>query len=96
VASHHQYGNDNVVPFRDYVERPRFVRPMAPEVMARAMGEPVDLYRSLDEQQRIARVAADVRRDLRIMRLQAFIQWASIGIAVGTILYFIFQAARGL
>lgn len=66
----------------DHERRPRYVTPT--------------LYNTVEEQRRIAAVVAANRRDLRIMRWQARIQWSCIAIAVATVFYFIFQAGRGL
>lgn len=95
MPSHNQPGTDNVLWLTpaDYAGQ-RFVRPIAPARMARAMGEPVSLYDGLEERARIARVEADVRRDLRVMRWQRFIKWASIAIALGIVAYFAGQFAR--
>lgn len=63
----------------------------APRVLERSDSH-VDLYRTLEEEERIHRVYRDVRRDLR--RLQAFVKWGAILVAYGAIVYFAFQAGR--
>ena len=54
----------------------------------------VDLYRTLEEEERIHRVYLDVRRDLLVLRAQAFVKWGAILVAFATAIYFAFQAGR--
>lgn len=65
----------------------------APRVLERSDSH-IDLYRTLEEEERIHRVYRDVRRDLRIMRLQAFVKWGAIITAFAAIMYFAFQMGR--
>lgn len=73
-----------------YGYRPRCDELDAPVDLAEA--RKIDLYKAMDEQARAA-VEADERRDLRFHRLQAFIHWACIGIALVTLAYFMLRGA---
>ncbi len=95
MASHHQRSAD-VLPFPVDHAGPRFVRPMRELDMARGDQFNIDLYSTLEEQRRIAAIVAEVERERRIERLQVRIGWACIALASLTILYFIFQAGRGM
>jgi hypothetical protein len=76
---------------------PRYVRPVEPAELARATRDDhLDLYRTVAEQERIARVNADTRRDIRVMRWQRRIKVASILLAYFLIIFFSFQIGRGL
>lgn len=55
-----------------------------------------NLYDTLEERARIARVVADERRDLRAMRRQAIVKWFAILTAYGAAVYFFFELGRGL
>jgi hypothetical protein len=55
----------------------------------------VDPYAGLEEQERRARVEADVRRDIRIMRWQARVKWGCLLLAYAAIFYFAVQMGRG-
>lgn len=53
MASHNQPGAD-ILPFGQPTDAPgpRFVKPIPAEQIARIMGEPVDLYKSLEQPRR--------------------------------------------
>ena len=55
----------------------------------------VDLYRTLEEEERRHRVYLDVRRDLLVLRAQAFVKWGAIFVAFVTAIYFSWQLGRG-
>jgi hypothetical protein len=76
---------------------PRYVRPIAPAELARATRDDhLDLYRTIEEQERIARSNADVARYMRVVRWQRRIKVACIVLAWAVIVYFGLQLGRGL
>lgn len=88
---------DEPFPFVDYPEPTRYVRPVSPVAMAEATRDDnLDLYRTLEEQERIARVVADIRRDDRVLFWQRTIKCAAILLIYALLAYFSFQIGRGL
>jgi hypothetical protein len=71
-------------------------RPIHPATNDQGMGEPVDLYDTLAERERIARVCNEAQRDLRILWWQAFVRNSCIAFAVLAAVIFMFQLGRGV
>jgi hypothetical protein len=78
----------NIVPLHRGVVRPA--------TNDQGMGEPVDLYDTLAERERINRVIAETERDLRILWWQAFVRNSCIAFAVLAAVIFMFQLGRGV
>jgi hypothetical protein len=60
------------------------------------LGEPVDLYDTFAERERINRLVAESERDLRILWWQAFVRNSCIAFAVLAAVIFLFQLGRGV
>jgi hypothetical protein len=71
------------------------LHPKATNDQGMILGEPVDLYDSLAERERIARVCNEAQRDLRILWWQAFVRNSCIAFAVLAAVIFMFQLGRG-
>jgi predicted CoA-binding protein len=80
---------NNVTPLHRGVVRP------ATNDQGMILGEPVDLYDTFAERERINRVVAETERDLRILWWQAFVRNSCIAFAVLAAVIFMFQLGRG-